>query len=70
MNTTLFPFVDKFGQYIHTDWPGKTKTVEDILIQRDEEFKDLVENPTPGDWDVYGGWNSGPQLEATGQQHF
>jgi hypothetical protein len=68
MKTGLFPFVDKFGQYIHSDWPGKTKTPEDILIQRDEEFKDLGENPAPGDWNVYGGWNNGPQLKATG--HF
>lgn len=68
LKTTFFPFVDQFGQYMHGDWPGKTETVEDMLEQKIEEDRDLMLNPGPSDWDKYGGWNSGPLLQATG--HF
>jgi hypothetical protein len=63
---SFFPFIDEFGQYIHKDWPGKIHSKEDLIKHRNEEAKDLAENPGPSDWDKYGGWTKGPQLKATG----
>jgi hypothetical protein len=62
----FFPIVDIFGQYFHADWTGKTHTVEDIKAQKTAEEFDLRTNPGPSDWDKYGGWKAGPQLQATG----
>ena len=62
----FFPFIDEFGQYIHRDWPGKTHSLADFATRRQEEAADLQAHPGPPDWDQYGGWASGPQLEATG----
>lgn len=64
----FFPFVDQFGQYIHGEWPGKTRSAEDIISQKTVEIQDLKVNPGPSEWDKYGGWKSGPVLKATG--HF
>jgi hypothetical protein len=69
----LFPLIDRFGQYRHRDWPGKTNSLDDLRRHREAEQKDLQEHPGPKGWDTYGGWLDGPQLEATGffraQQH-
>ncbi|HKI33234.1 MAG TPA: beta-galactosidase [Gemmataceae bacterium] len=62
----FFPFIDTFGQYKHADWPGKTKSLDDLLRRRDQEAEELRAQPGPSDWDRYGGWATGPQLEATG----
>jgi len=62
----LFPLIDRFGQYLHKDWPGKTHSEDDLDRQREEEEADLAGHPGPGDWNQYGGWAAGPQLEATG----
>lgn len=64
----LFPLIDSFGQYRHADWVGKTKSVEDLRSQLALEFEELEKYPGPGNWNQYGGWTAGPQLEATG--HF
>jgi hypothetical protein len=68
LQSRFFPFVDQFGQYMHSDWPNKVKTPEDIKKQQREEDEDLTKNPDPADWNQYGGWASGPSLRATG--HF
>ncbi len=62
----LFPMIDRFGQYRHRSWPGKTETLDDLRRQREAERKDLQEHPGPQGWDTYGGWMDGPQLRATG----
>lgn len=62
------PFVDRFGQYKHTDWPGKTYSADDMRQQAAEEDRYLAQNPGPENFSKYGGWKDGPQLEATG--HF
>jgi hypothetical protein len=64
----FLPFIDEFGQYIHKDWPGKTHSLDELGVHRSAEAKDLDDHPGPTDWDRYGGWQGGPQLEATG--HF
>ena len=64
----FFPFVDKYGQFKHGDWPGKIHSDEDFAAQRAAEeawLKANANGPIP-DADKYGGWAGGPQLEATG----
>jgi hypothetical protein len=62
----FFPFIDTFGQYKHADWPGKTRSLDDLLRRREQEAEELRAQPGPDDRDRYGGLASGPQLEATG----
>ena len=62
----FFPMIDEFGQYRHKEWPGKTHSLEELLAHGETEEMDLVSYPGPENWDQYGGWASGPQLEATG----
>lgn len=64
--TPFFPFIDTFGQYRHKDWPGKIRSLADLTARREQEARDLAENPGPKDWDKYGGWAAGPQLPSTG----
>ena len=64
----FFPFVDRFGQYMDRDWPGKTHSLADMTRCARAEAADLAAHPRPSTWDRYGGWTAGPQLEATG--HF
>jgi hypothetical protein len=63
---TFFPFIDKFGQFIHSDWPGKTRDEKDLKKRARTEKKDIENHPGPRGWNRYGGWKNGPQLEATG----
>ena len=65
---TFLPFVDRYGQFAHDDWPGKVHGDADLAAARDAEAAWLTQNaagPIP-DADRYGGWAGGPQLEATG----
>lgn len=68
LNSSFFPCIDTFGQYIHTDWPGKIYSVKDMAECRRQEAADLAGHPGPEGWNKYGGWAAGPQLRATG--HF
>ena len=62
----FFPFIDTFGQYIHSDWPGKTHSLDDLASSLAAERKELDVKPGPEGWDAYGGWKDGPTLKATG----
>jgi hypothetical protein len=62
----FFPFIDKFGQYVHREWPGKTHAVTDMEDRKTEEAAGLKVKAGPKDWDPYGGWKAGPTLQATG----
>ncbi|KXI28848.1 beta-galactosidase [Paraglaciecola hydrolytica] len=62
----FLPFVDRFGQYKHAHWPGKTLSVDDLRQQAIEEDRELAANPSPANFNQYGGWKDGPQLKATG----
>ncbi len=62
----FFPFVDKYGQYIHSDWPGKIYSDRDFALQIREEGKDLADWLGPKDWCEFGGWAKGPKFEAKG----
>ena len=63
---SLFPFIDTFGQYIHTDWPNKTHAIEDLTAQRTTELDELTTWRGAKSWDKYGGWKTGPLLLGTG----
>ena len=68
MSTAEFlPCIDRYGQFRHRDWPGKTKNDDDLRRAAEEEARDLAANPGPKDRDRFGGWNDGPRLEATGR---
>lgn len=60
------PLIDTFGQYRHRDWPGKIHSVEEMQARRETEARELVAQPSPPDWNKFGGWESGPRLEASG----
>lgn len=62
----FFPFIDTFGQYKHKDWPGKTHSLAELKQRRESEVKELAAQPGPKNWDKYGGWAEGPQLQASG----
>lgn len=64
----FYPFIDKFGQYKHSKWPGKIKREKEMQRVRAEEEKDLAAHPGPENFSKYGGWADGPRYEATG--HF
>jgi hypothetical protein len=63
---TYGKIVDAFGQFALAKWPGKLATTVDFASQRRKEEAELKAHPTLPGRDEYGGWASGPQLEATG----
>jgi hypothetical protein len=64
--SAFLPFIDEFGQYIHSNWPGKTRTVAGLLLHARNEQEALKAYPKPRDRNKYGGWTDGPRLKATG----
>jgi hypothetical protein len=64
----FFPFIDRYGQYSHKDWPGKVHSDADLRRNLLREDGDLADHPVPAGLDQYGGWAAGPQLRPTG--HF
>jgi len=62
------PYMDRFGQARHDDWEGKIQSVADLKTAARLEGDSLIALSRPRDWNMYGGWAAGPQLEATG--HF
>lgn len=63
---TFFPFIDRYGQYVHRDWPGKIHDDSELQAARTAEEADLAAHPGPDSWDQYGGWQAGPAQAATG----
>ena len=63
----FLPCIDRYGQFRHRDWPGKTKTDGDLKRAAADEAKELSVYPGPLDRNEYGGWANGPQLKATGR---
>lgn len=64
----FFPFIDRYGQFSHNDWPGKTHSDEELQQAFIEESQDLDAWPGPEGRSRFGGWADGPKLAATG--HF
>lgn len=67
-STQFFPFIDKYGQFKHKEWPGKIHSDEEFALSLASEEEDLISHPGPEHWNKYGGWASGPRYQATG--HF
>lgn len=63
---SFYPAIDRFGQYNHREWPGKTRSAADLARAGERERADLATHPRPAGWNRFGGWAPGPQLEATG----
>ena len=63
----FMPFIDRYGQFKYAEFPGKTHSDKDLRRARAKERLDLLLHRGPRGWDRYGGWKSGPQLEATGR---
>ena len=45
----FFPFVDRYGQYKWSDWPGKIKSDSELKKSVAAEQKDLRKNPGADD---------------------
>ena len=58
--------VDRFGQYTGDDWPGKIAGEEELARNLVLERAAIARAPQLPNRDVYGGWESGPRLDATG----
>lgn len=61
------PFIDRYGQYIHADWPGKVHSDDELKELHAKEQAELASAPRPAGYDEYWGWLEGPQLQATGR---
>ncbi len=56
MSTKDFlPCFDKYGQFKHREWPGKTHSDEELKAAAAEEEKDLAAHPGPAARDQFGG---------------
>lgn len=64
---SFFPFIDRYGQNIHADWPEKVRSDADLRGRREKESAHL--KPRTSGWDRFGGWADGPKLEAKGFFH-
>lgn len=62
----FLPFVDRYGQYKHADWPDKIHSDADFEAVKKKDAADMAANPGPADWDKWGGWKNGPRRKATG----
>ena len=63
----FFPFIDKYGQFKHKEWPGKTHSDDDLKKAIKTERADLAAHPGPDGWNKFGGWAEGPRQKATGR---
>jgi hypothetical protein len=55
----LFPMIDRFGQYMHSTWPGKTVDEDDLRRRIEAEDGELASHPGPAARNQYGGWTTG-----------
>ena len=64
----FYPFIDRYGQYRHSEWPEKVHSDDELRADLARERATLAASPRPASWDSFGGWKDGPQVKATG--HF
>lgn len=62
----FFPFVDEFGQYIHSDWNGKIYSGPQLKERFEKETQELADAKRIAGWNRFGGWKNGPQLKKSG----
>ncbi len=58
--------VDRFGQRIHADWPGKVTDPRQLVERRRQEARQLENIQPPADRDRFGGWTGGPTFQPGG----
>ena len=66
--SSFLPFVDRYGQFAHDDWPGKIHDdgeLESARAAEEKWLKDNADGPITCA-DRFGGWAGGPKLKATG----
>ena len=56
----FYPFIDRFGQYKHADWPGKVTDVAQLGERKLAEDRELAANPAVPGRNRFGGWADGP----------
>ncbi len=66
-----FPFVDKYGQHLQAQYPGKLQNAklsieEQWRAREQQELVDLKANIEPENRSTWGGWLNGPKQKATG----
>ncbi|MBK3517094.1 hypothetical protein [Carboxylicivirga marina] len=66
--SAFFPFINKYGQYKHANWPGKITDDSQFTAAMKKEQQDLKEHPGSEEWNRFGGFVNGPKFDATG--HF
>lgn len=59
------PVVDKFGQWTIKDWPGKTKSEQELETLLEGQLASAQTTAFPENWSKYGGWKE-KKFEATG----
>jgi hypothetical protein len=59
------PYVDEFGQWALKDWPGKTRSVEELKAVNDSLLNIVSESKFKDGWSKYGGMKS-LKFKATG----
>ena len=64
----FYPFIDRYGQFKHSNWPGKIIQDSDFKESFQEEDNFLRKFPIASNLTRYGGYKNGPRLKATG--HF
>ncbi|MBI3920297.1 MAG: hypothetical protein HY318_02675 [Armatimonadetes bacterium] len=63
----LAPFIDRYGQSCHADWPGKVRSDEDLKKATKEEAVRLKGWGSPKGYDKFGGYaKAGWREQATG----
>jgi len=61
------PFVDRYGQAVHAEWPGKVRSDDDLRADIAREAAVLATMPPSDDYDQYGGYKAaGWREQATG----
>lgn len=63
---TPMPFIDRFGQYKHENWPGKLVSEQDFQTRLAAERQALEAAQELPERDRFGGWSAGLRLDATG----
>jgi hypothetical protein len=56
--TEEVPLTDQFGQWARKDWPGKTKSTEELDARLKEQLAEAETANFPDEWSQYGGWNN------------
>ena len=59
----FYPFIDRFGQYKHADWPGKVTDAAQLGERKLAEDRELAAHPAIPGRNRFGGWSDGPTFE-------